>query len=108
MLELGLLFFFGLMALRISKTIRAEAIVLAEFKQSQSLAKLVWLFPLGPCIALLGSFYIPFPIAFLATAACYLPALVAARRQGRALETSGTDRVRAAQAAMTEAFGMAR
>jgi hypothetical protein len=107
MLELGLRFFFGIMALRISKVIRAEARVLAEFGQSRALATLVWLFPLGPYVALFGSFYTPFPVAFIAAAGCYLPALLVARRQSQALETSGTDRVRVARAAITEAFGTA-
>jgi hypothetical protein len=106
-LELGSLAFFALMARRISRTLRQEAITLEVYEMSQSLAILVYLFPIGPIVLFYGHFLAPFPLSFALAACCYLPALVVARRQSRALQAAGTDRVHKAGTAVAEAFGIA-
>jgi len=65
------------------------------------------LFPLGPVVLLVGATRLPFPLTFIGAAACYVPALLIARRLGHAFEKSGTDRVKKAQAATSQAFGTA-
>ena len=107
MFDLALLVVFVVMAYRITTGIHRESAVLQEFKQSRALIFLVLLFPLGPLIIFFGMSRLPFPFAFLAAAACYVPALVVARRSGRELETAGTDRVQRAQTLMSQAFGTA-
>lgn len=49
----------------------------------------------------------PLPLNFTAALACFIPALVLARRVDLALQRAGTDRVKEAQAAVTQAFGTA-
>jgi hypothetical protein len=105
MLDIALLVFFGVMSYRISKAVRDEATVLAEFKLTTKLALLVLLFPLGPIVFLFASVLIAFPLAYVAAASCYIPALLTARQQARTLETAGTDRVQKAQTAVSQAFG---
>ena len=107
MLDIAAFIFFSVMSYRIAWAVRHEASILGEFKQSQSLAVLVLLYPLGPIVLLVGSVLTPFPIAYLVAVSCYVPALLTARRQSLALETAGTDRVRNAQAAISQAFGIA-
>jgi uncharacterized membrane protein len=107
MLDIALFAFFAVMAYRIAQSVRREAHILAEFKQPQTLGLLVLLFPLGPLVLLVGSLLTPFPVAHIAAVFCYLPALIGARRQARALETAGTDRVQRAQTAISQAFGTA-
>ena len=107
MFDLALLGVFIVMAYRIATGVRRESAVLREFNQSRAVQFLVLLFPLGPLIMFIGVARLPFSLAFLAAAACYLPALVVARRSSRELETAGTDRVQRARSLMGEAFGTA-
>lgn len=95
------------MSYRIVRALRHEAPILAEFKQPQTLTILVLLYPLGPIVPLIGSGLAPFPIAYLVATSCYVPALLVAKRQTHALDTVGTDRVQNAQAAFSQAFGIA-
>ena len=107
MLDIALIIFFCVMAYRIATTIHRETPIFREFNQPKTLAFTVMLFPFGPIVLLIGVARLPFPLAFLGAAACYLPALLIARRVGGALEKAGTDRVREAQAAISNAFGTA-
>lgn len=97
---------FGVMAYRIASAIRREAAIFTEFKQPMTLRWVVLLFPLGPLVLLTAATRFPFALAFVAAGCCYVPALLIARRQSRAFETAGTDRVKGAQAAISEAIGM--
>lgn len=104
MLDLALLILFCVMAYRVIRGVRREAPVLKEFGQSQWLALVALLFPLGPLVLLFGSVWLGAVIAFPLAFACYVPALFVARNQSRALESSGTDRVQRAQSTMSQAF----
>jgi hypothetical protein len=107
MFDIALLIVFGVMAYRTIQAVRNEAQILAEFKQSQAVALLAVLFPLGPLVLFVAAVVMPFPLAFVVAAFCYLPALIVSRQQLRILETAGTDRVQKARAAATQAFGTA-
>jgi hypothetical protein len=107
MLELGLLIFFGGMALRISKTLRDEAVTLEIYELPRTLHVLVFLFPVGPSILFYGSFHVPLALSAFTASLCYVPVLIIARRQARKLQTAGTDRVAKAESAISEAFGVA-
>lgn len=107
MLDIALLIVFCVMAYRIATAIYRESPIFREFKQPRALALVVMLFPFGPVMLLAGATRLPFPLAFIGAAACYVPALLIARRLGHAFEKSGTDRVKKAQAATSLAFGTA-
>lgn len=106
-LDLVLFFGFGVMSYRITTAVARESAVLREFKQRTTLALLVLLFPFGPLLLLLGPVLMSAAISFPAAIGCYVPALVIARQQSRALGKAGTDRVRGAQSAIDAAFGTA-
>ena len=95
------------MAYRVIRGIRKESLLLKEFGQSQSLALVAPLFPLGPLFLIFGAVWLGWAIAVPLAFACYVPALIIARGQGLALERSGTDRVQRAQSATSQAFGTA-
>jgi hypothetical protein len=107
MFDIALLIFFGVMAYRTIRMVRQEANILAEFRQSQVVALLALLFPLGPLVLFFATLLMPFPLAFVIAAFCYLPALIVARQQSRILETAGTDRVQKVRDAASQAFGTA-
>ena len=107
MLEIILFIAFGMMAVRIARTVRSESAVFLEFKQSRSIAALVFLFPLGPLVLLIGTFRLGWLVAIVLAIACYLPGLVVARRRIAAFERAGTDRVHPAKSAASQAFGTA-
>src|SRR5262245_46794587 len=107
MLDAVLLIFFGVMAVRVATAVSREATVFREFQQSRSLAFLALLFPLGPLVMLAGLNRIGLLGSVLVAAACYLPALLSARRLMRAFDQAGTDRVSKAQSAASQAFGTA-
>jgi hypothetical protein len=56
---------------------------------------------------LFGMSRLPFPLAFLVAAACYLPALIIAQRASRELEAAWTDKVQEVQSLVSQAFGTA-
>jgi len=106
MLDIALLVFFGVMAYRIAAAVRREAPVLLEFHQSRALAATSLFFPLGPIAVLFLIGRSPL-IALVAGLTCYLPSLLIARRITGALERAGTDRVKDARSAASQAFGTA-
>ena|SRR5690349_2969683 len=107
MLEIVLFIAFGVMAVRIARVVRAESAIFLEFKQSRSIGVLVFLFPLGPLVLLIGSFRLGWLVAAVLATACYVPALLVARRRLAAFERAGTDRVHLARRAVSQAFGTA-
>jgi hypothetical protein len=107
MLEIALFIVFGVMAVRIARIVHAESAVFLEFKQSRSIAALVFLFPLGPLVLFMGTFRLGWLVAIVLATACYLPGLVVARRRVAAFERAGTDRVHPAKSAASQAFGTA-
>ncbi len=107
MLEIVLFIVFGVMAVRIARIVHVESAVFLEFKQSRSIAALVFLFPLGPLVLFLGPFRLGWLVAVVLATACYLPALVVARRRVAAFERAGTDRAHPAKSAASQAFGTA-
>jgi len=85
-----------------------ESEILREFKQPPTLRYFVLLIPCGALFITAGSLlHVPQPISFLAAFACNIPALVLARHVDLALQRAGTDRVKEAQSAVTQAFGTA-
>lgn len=107
MLEIVLFIAFGVMAVRIARVVHAESAIFLEFKQSRSIGVLVFLFPLGPLVLLIGTFRLGWLIAAVLAAACYLPVLLVARRRLAAFDRAGTDRVHSARSAVSQAFGTA-
>jgi small-conductance mechanosensitive channel len=113
MLELSLIIVFGVMAVDIAREVKRESAIFLEFARSRSLALVVLLFPLGPIVYLVTGYTLGsgntlgWLTAVVATAACYLPGLVVARRVLFVFKRAGTDRVKAAQNAATRAFGAA-
>jgi len=102
-----LMIYFLVAASRISSAIGREAAIFEEFKQSRILKVLVWFFPVGPLLMLVGTLLTPFLVGFVLCLACYLPGMLAARKCMAAFERAGTDRVKGAQDAVTQVFGNA-
>jgi hypothetical protein len=102
--DIALLILFCVMAYRIAAAIRRESAIFLEFQQSRVLGATALLFPLGPVTMFFLSARIPL-LALIVCVACYLPSLFIARRIGGAFESAGTDRVRGARAAVSQAFG---
>ena len=107
MLEMVLFIAFGVMAIRIARAVHAESAIFREFKQSRSIGALVFLFPLGPLVLLIGSFRLGWLVAGVLATACYVPALLVAKRRLAVFERAGTDRVHSARTAVSQAFGTA-
>jgi len=107
MFEVLLIILFGVMAFRVVVGISREADLVAELKLPMALAAVMPLFPAGPFLLLVGVSRVPFPVAFLAAAACFLPGLLIANRFLRGVKAIGTERVKALQGVATEAFGTA-
>jgi len=106
-LDITLFIVFIVMAVRIARIVRAESPIFLEFKQSRSIAALVFLFPIGPLVLNLGTFRLGWLVAIVLAAACYLPGLLVARERIAAFERAGTDRVHPAKNAASQAFGTA-
>jgi hypothetical protein len=107
MLDFVLFIFFGVMAARIARLVWQEAAIYREFNQSRSLGYLVLLFPLGPILALTMTARLGWLVALLFVLGCYLPGFIAARRQLFFFERAGTDRVKSAESAASQAYGAA-
>lgn len=107
MLNFLLIIFFCIMAFHIAKTARRETPIFREFNQSGALVFLVLLYPLGPVIYITTVYRLGWLVALLATVACYLPALFVARKHLSVFERAGTDRVKGAQSASSQAYGTA-
>ena len=106
-LSLILIVVFAVVAYRLSAALSRESSILAEFGQTKALTFAVLLFPLGPMLLILAPLVLPSLVALMAAAVCYLPALLVARKQDRALQMSGTDRVNAARSTVESSFGAA-
>ena len=106
MLDIILVVVFVVVSFRLTAALLRESAVLAEFAQSRSLVFAVALFPVGPLL-LLASPAMPLPLTIFAASGCYLPSMVIARRQDRALQRAGTDRVNMVRAVIERCFGSA-
>ena len=107
MLDIAFLILFCVMAYRIATGIFRESKIFEEFKQPRTLVFLVMLFPFGSLVMFVGIARLPFYLAYFGAAACFVPALITAHRLGLAFEVAGTDRVKDAKKAVTQAFGTA-
>ena len=107
MFDIALLVFFSVMAARIARLVWREASIYHEFNQSRSLGYLVLLFPLGPVLALTTMARLGWLVALVLVLGCYLPGFIAARRHLSFFERAGTDRVKGAASAATQAYGTA-
>ena len=106
MLDVAAFVLFAWLAYRVVTSVRRESAIFVEFGQTTAVAYTALLFPLGPLLMLLVGIRAPIP-AIVLCAACYVPSLVLARRASARFERAGTDRVRNASAAVSEAFGAA-
>ena len=104
MLDIILLIYFIVMAIRIAIGVFKERHILKEFDQSISLAIDSLLFPLGIIALLALPNRLGWLPAVLIALLCYLPAFIISRGQSKALEYSGTDRTRKARDVVTQAF----
>jgi hypothetical protein len=104
MLDIALVIVFAVMAFRIVIAVLRNSAVFSEFRQSKALAFLAPLFPVGPFLLFMfrGQSLV---FALAAASACYLPALVFARKQLHVFDYAGTDRVKEALGATYQAFG---
>lgn len=107
MIDFVLIVFFGLMAARIAQSVRRESAIFREFNQSQSLRYVVLLFPLGPILSLTTTFRLDWWVALMLVLGCYLPGFMVARRHLSIFERAGTDRVKGAESAASQAYGTA-
>lgn len=101
LLDLAIFITLLVIALKASKAIRTQSAIFTEFEQSNVLALLVFLYPAGPIIKILGGAYFPAVMVFGLTTICYIPALVIARKQISVFQVAGTDRVRTSKDALT-------
>ena len=95
--EIAIAFYFTVAAIRTRRVISEEAPLLSEYQQPQALRFLVWLFPAGPLLLLIGPAFMPSLVAIVLSLLCFLPAFVTARKSVATLERSGTDRVKRLQ-----------
>ena len=107
MIDVVFLILFFVMAVRVAISVYRESAIFREFKQSRALGVFVFLFPLGPVALIAGVGRLGAVVAFALAAACYIPGLMMARRVGYALERAGTDRVKRARSAASQALGTA-
>ena len=107
MLDVIIIVVFTVVAIRVARVVARESTIFREFNQSQALGLFVFLMPLGPIVYLVTVFRLGRIPAVVATAACYVPVLVAAKRGMSAFDRAGTDRVKRAKDAATQAFGAA-
>lgn len=107
MIDVILIIFFGYMAIRIFRAVQKENEIFKEFNQSKTFAWLALLFPFGPIVYLVTVFRLGWLIAIVLMAACYIPSLITSRKQIKIFEYAGTDRVKNAHNAATQAFGTA-
>jgi hypothetical protein len=96
-LAIALAMYFTVAAVRTGRVISEEAAILSEFQQPGGLRVLVWLFPAGPLLLLMGPALMPSLVAIVLSLLCFLPAFVTARKSVAILERSGTDRVKRLQ-----------
>ena len=106
MIDIALTVLFSVMAYRIATGVLRHSAVFGEFKQSRALGVLALLYPLGPLALFFLGVRLP-EVAFVLAAACYVPGLLLARAHRLAFDRAGTDRVQAAMAVSTQAFGTA-
>jgi len=107
MFDLVLIVFFVVMAARIAQSVRRESAIYREFNLPQSLGYLVFLFPLGPVLSLTITLRLGWLVAVVLVLACYLPSFLVARRHLSIFECAGTDRVKGAERAASQAYGTA-
>lgn len=84
-----------------SREILSNRKIFTEFNQSLILAIIVFIYPLGPILLYVGSFYVYKIILFPVLALCYLPQLLIAMKQTKIFEVAGTDRVNNAKEALS-------
>src|SRR6266446_9983085 len=104
MLDIALLVLFCVMAYRIATAVKRESAIFLEVHQSRALGATALMFPIGPLAMLFLGAKSPL-LAFVVCVACYLPSLLLARRITGVFERAGTDRVKEARSAVSQAFG---
>jgi len=97
--------FFCVVAVQVGRAVRRDATMLAAHGLTRALGVQVWLFPLAPLWLQYGASRLPFPITPALALACYLPAILTARRQLRALEASPDERTQGARATAVRVIG---
>lgn len=93
MFYIAFFIYFCYMTARIWKAFQQEAAIFQEFHQHRKLVLAVLLFPLGPIIYWGTSHLLGALIGLIVISACYLPALILARKALHAFDSAGTDRV---------------
>ena len=83
---------FGVIALRVARSVLKDAAVYREFQQTKSLALVVFLYPLGPPLLFAGPARVGWLLSVLVAIGCYLPGLFISMRNRRAFERAGWDR----------------
>jgi hypothetical protein len=105
-LNIFLIFVFAVVSVRLMAGLRRESRVFSEIGRKSRLIFWVGLFPLGPLLVLVAPL-ISLPISTVAACVCYVPSLIVARAQDRALQRAGTDRVALARAVTGHSFAAA-
>jgi hypothetical protein len=91
--DIAIFIFLVVMSIRVISASSREAEIFREFNQSRLLALLSLLFPLAPLVMLFGLSKLGLVVSDVLAVLCLAPGLIVARRNMRAFERSGTDRV---------------
>jgi hypothetical protein len=102
--DVAIFIFLVVMTFRVMSASSREAAIFREFKQPRWIAPLSLLFPVAPLVMLFCLSRLGVILAAALAALCLVPALVVARRNIRAFERSGTDRVNGAIGAASQAI----
>jgi len=103
MIATALFFALLFLGIRAFVALRRESVIRREFGQSRLLDGLVLILPLGPAALIVGPYFVPQVLPFVAAATFFTAVLVVASKQRNALECCGTDRVKGALTATSSA-----
>lgn len=103
MITIVFLILFCVMGFRVALGVYRNSTIFREFDQSRALGALALLYPLGPLALMISPARFGWLPPFILAAACYIPALVVAKRVGQAFDRAGTDRVKAALTTVSQA-----
>ncbi|MDZ4348066.1 MAG: hypothetical protein U1A22_00815 [Xanthomonadaceae bacterium] len=103
MLDAALFIVLLFLGLRAFMALRRESGIRREFGQTTALDAFVLVYPVVPLAVLFGSVLLPHPALLVIAGAFFSGAYALAARQTRALDRSGTDRVKGAMSATSSA-----
>ena len=100
-IDFGIIFTLIYISYKASSGILKNKEIFKEFNQSMLLSVIVYVYPLGPVFLYVGSLFLYKNILFPLLVLIYVPQLLIAKKQMKAFEMSGTDRVFGAKDALS-------